>query len=42
MKAGGDVIEVCKVTKGLSRVNTDWLTKSLKAKAKGHALKLKG
>lgn len=41
MKAGGDVIEVYKVTKGLSRVNTDLLTKSLKAKAKGNALKLK-
>lgn len=41
MKAGEDMIEVYKVTKGLSRVKTDLLTKSLKAKAKGYASKLK-
>lgn len=42
MKAGRDVIEVYKVTKGLSRVSTDMLTRSLKAKAKGNALNLQG
>ena len=42
MKAGRDVIEVYKVTKGLSRVSIDMLTRSLKAKAKSNALKLQG
>ena len=42
MKAGGDMIEVYKVTKGLGRVDTDLLTKSLKAKAKGNASKFIG
>lgn len=42
MKAGRIVIEVYKVMKGLSRVSIDMLTKSLKARAKGNALKLQG
>ena len=42
MKAGRDVIEVYKVTKGLSRVSIDMLTRSLKAKAKSIVLKLQG
>lgn len=42
MKAGGDEIEVYKVMKVLSRVNTDSLTKSLKAKAEDNASKPKG
>lgn len=41
MKAGRDMIEVYKVMKGLSKVTTDLLTKSLKAKIKGNGSKLK-
>jgi hypothetical protein len=42
MKAGGGMIEVYEVTKGLGRVNADLLTKFLKARAMVNALKLTG
>lgn len=42
MKAGGDMIEVYKVTKVLSRMNIDLLTKSWNAKAEDNTSKPKG